>query len=428
MRRPTSVSAPALSIAPRRREQLARHAPGRRRRRLQPGERIRVARRPASPAPAPARPDRRARSRARSSGPPLLEVVARVKTQRAPGPGAAGAPGPLGGRRLADLRERQRRQARSTGECAAMRARPESITADDAVDGHRRLGDVRRQDDLAAVAGRTARVCSSSGISPCSGSTSEVAGARQLRQRRLRAADLAGARQKHQQVAVRLLAQHAAHGARHLRGQRPIVGVGQVLERDLEHASLAADHVAAEEVARPDRRPASPTSRARPDRGGRPRAGGAPRRARDRSRRGAREARRARRRRRRAGAGAASIRRTNSPSVMKRHARVRARPPRRSGPSSRSSRPRARPARSRRGSRPAARAAAAAPAPRSRRRAAPRVEQRPRHPRRLARARRRLDDRRAARRDGVGDRRQAVVDRQRLQRHGWVRCPGAGLD
>ena len=34
-----------------------------------------------------------------------------------------------------------------------MRARPESITAVDALDRHRRLGDVRRQDDLAAVAG-----------------------------------------------------------------------------------------------------------------------------------------------------------------------------------------------------------------------------------------------------------------------------------
>ena len=49
--------------------------------------------------------------------------------------------------------------------------------------------------------------------------------------------------------------------------------------------------------------------------------------------------------------------------------------------------------------------------------ATPRVEQRARNTRRLARAGRGLDDGGAARRDGVGDRRQTVVDRQR---QGWA--------
>ena len=129
-----------------------------------------------------------------------------------------------------------------------MRARPESITAvtpsivtDDSATFVDRM-------ILRRSPGRTARVCSSSGISPCSGSTAKPPMPGHVRERRLGALDLAGARQEHQHVAVLVVAQHAAHRARHLRGQRPIVGRGQVLDRDVEHAALAADDVAAEEV------------------------------------------------------------------------------------------------------------------------------------------------------------------------------------
>ena len=57
--------------------------------------------------------------------------------------------------------------------------------------------------------------------------------------------DLARAREEHQQVAVLVVAQHAADRARDLRRERPIVGRGQVLDRDVEHPALAADDVAA---------------------------------------------------------------------------------------------------------------------------------------------------------------------------------------
>ena len=101
------------------------------------------------------------------------------------------------------------------------------------------------------------------------------------------------------------------------------------------------------------------------------RAAGAARRARDRWRRGARAARRARPRRRRAGCGVGEHAAHEQPLGDEAEPRLRARPPRRSGPSSRRSRPRARPARRRRAWRPAAPAAGAARAPRSRRVARP---------------------------------------------------------
>ena len=70
----------------------------------------------------------------------------------------------------------------------------------------------------------------------------EVAHAGQLRQRRLGAPDLARARQEHQHVAVLLVAEHAPHRAGDLLRERPIVGRGQVLDRDVEQPALAAHH------------------------------------------------------------------------------------------------------------------------------------------------------------------------------------------
>ena len=96
--------------------------------------------------------------------------------------------------------------------------------------------------------GRTARACSSSGISPCSGSTAKAAMPRQLGERRLRPPDLARAREEHQQVAVLVVAQKPADRAGDLRRQRPVVGRGQVLDLDVEHPALAADDGAADEI------------------------------------------------------------------------------------------------------------------------------------------------------------------------------------
>ena len=102
---------------------------------------------------------------------------------------------------------------------------------------------------LRRFAGRTARVCSSSGRSPCSGSIRRSRGPRQLRQRRLGTADLAGAGEEHQQIPVRLLAQQAPYRAGHLPVQRAIVGIREVLDRDLEGPPLAANQRAVEEGA-----------------------------------------------------------------------------------------------------------------------------------------------------------------------------------
>ena len=234
MRRPTSVRAPAAVDRAQPGEQLARRAPGGRGRRLEPGERVGVADAERRRASAPRRSDRRARSRAGRRRAALLEVVLRVEPQRASGPRPAGAAGPLR-RPTARLIFASASVGRPVqGECAAMRARPASTTATTPSIVTDDSATLVARTTLRRPAGRTARVCSSSGISPCSGRIASVAACGQLGERGLRAPDLAGAREKHQQVAVGLLAQELPHRRprpRRSSGRSSRACAGQVLDR-----------------------------------------------------------------------------------------------------------------------------------------------------------------------------------------------------
>ncbi len=130
-----------------------------------------------------------------------------------------------------------------------MRARPESITATTPSIVIDDLRDVGRQDDLAPVAGaHGARLLLQRHLA-VQRQHGQGGGAGQLGDRRLRAADVAGAGEKHQHVAVGLVAQHAADRSRDLGGQRPIVVGRGVFDRDVEHPPLAAHDIGAEEVA-----------------------------------------------------------------------------------------------------------------------------------------------------------------------------------
>ena len=183
MRRPTSVRRPAGSIAPSRRSSSRADAPGRGGRRVEPRERIGVG-----------HAERREHQRqlrqigARDLGlglaGPLFEIVARVEAQRASGARAAGATGALGRRRLADARERERRQA-GPGRVRRHARQAAVDHGGDAFDRHRRLGDVRRQDDLPAIArAHGARLLLERHLA-VQRQHREVADAGQLRQRRL---------------------------------------------------------------------------------------------------------------------------------------------------------------------------------------------------------------------------------------------------
>ena len=318
MRRPTSVSRAGASIAPSRREQLARRAPRRGGRRLQPGERIGVA-----------HAQRRQRQRHLGQiGAGDLGLIVRAAAARSRGGcrGAARVPGACVparparcvAARLADLRRAPASAGRSTGECAAIRARPESITpttpsivTDDSATFVDRM--ILRR--LAGAHG--ARLLLERHLA-VQRQHREVARSRQLGERRLRAPDLAGARAG--TPAGRRPCPRAAGGGRRRATWPPAAGRRAWAGARSRPRTCGPRCASARAPPRKSRDRIGVERRrhrdARPGRGGRSRAGGAARRARDRSRRAARGARRARRRRRPGGAGAASSRRTNSPSVM----------------------------------------------------------------------------------------------------------------
>ena len=227
-------------------EQLARRAPRRRRRRLEPRQGVRIA-------------DAERRQHQRQLGQigagnlglglarPQIEIVARVEAKRAPRAGATGAAGALGRRRLADLGERERRQAGP----GRVRRLPREARIDDrgdAFDRDRRLGHVRRQDDLPPLAGTDRPRLILERHLAVQRQHREAADAGQLGERGLGPPDLARAGQEDQQIAVLVVPEDAADGARDLRGERPIVVMGQMLDGDVEHPPLAADGLAAQKI------------------------------------------------------------------------------------------------------------------------------------------------------------------------------------
>ncbi len=127
------------------------------------------------------------------------------------------------------------------GECEARRDSPLSTTAvtpsmvtDDSATLVLRI-------TLRCDAGSTARACASIGKSPCSGRDEQPLALGGRRKRLARAADLASAGQEHQHVAARLLGQHLLHRARHLLFQRAIVGPRQMLDAQRVELALAPE-------------------------------------------------------------------------------------------------------------------------------------------------------------------------------------------
>ena len=222
-------------------EELARGAPGRGRRWLQPAERVSIhdAERPQGHRHV-GQID--ARDLGWIVGRTLIEVVLGVKAQRASGARSSGASGALVGGGAADLGQRQRRQARP-GRVRGDPRQPGIHHRHHAVDRHRRFGDVRRQDHLAPSrrphgAGlfleRHLAVQGKNGQLGCLG---------ELGQRSLRPADLGGAGEKDQQIAVGLLAQELPDRPRNPPLERAVVGGlrhRQVLDGHVEHPPFAS--------------------------------------------------------------------------------------------------------------------------------------------------------------------------------------------
>jgi len=121
-----------------------------------------------------------------------------------------------------------------------MRASPESMTATHAVDGHRGLGDVGGKDHFAAQGGLHCPSLFCGRQITVQPQQQELVGLSQRRQCLGGAPDLGSARQEDQHVAVKPFLAQPAHGAGDLIGQRPRVGLGQMLQRDFKQATLAA--------------------------------------------------------------------------------------------------------------------------------------------------------------------------------------------
>ena len=177
---------------------------------------------------------------------PGVVVVPRVEPDHAARAGAAGATGALRAAGAADRLDRQRRQA---GPRRVPRDASQAAVdhADHAVDRHRGLGDVGREDHL-ALAGRAHRAVLLVGR--------QVAVQRQHREIEdrgdlgevvLAAPDLAGPGQEHQHVTVEPVLRDAADRGGDLAAERPIVGLLDVLDRDLERPALGPHDRGAEE-------------------------------------------------------------------------------------------------------------------------------------------------------------------------------------
>ena len=129
------------------------------------------------------------------------EIVQRIEPDRTPGRGAAGTARALVGGRLADAADLERRQA-GPGRVARDARKAAIDHRGHAVDSDGALGDVGREDDLGLSEGATARSCSSGDWSPCSGSSSQSVPPGDRLRRPMGAADLGGAGQEDEHMAV----------------------------------------------------------------------------------------------------------------------------------------------------------------------------------------------------------------------------------
>ncbi len=178
-------------------------------------------------------------------GPARLEVVRRVEPNRQACARSAGPPGALDRRGLADLSEPQGGKAGPV-RVAGQLGEPGVDHDADPVDGDRGLGHVGGEDHLAPGRGRhhaglgleRQLAVQRKDVDPEPGRAHAwpSGGAQGL----VAPANLGRARQEHQQIALGPVPQEPAHRGRHLLGERAIVRVAEVLDRDLEAASLAA--------------------------------------------------------------------------------------------------------------------------------------------------------------------------------------------
>jgi hypothetical protein len=112
---------------------------------------------------------------------------------------------------------------------------------DDPFDRDGRFGHVGGEHDLPAIQRPHCPGLLLEGHLTVQGEDVGIAREGHLSQCGLRLADVRGTRKKDQDVSVRLLADQPPYGRRHLSRQRTIVGVGKVLDRDLEAPPLAAN-------------------------------------------------------------------------------------------------------------------------------------------------------------------------------------------
>jgi hypothetical protein len=178
----------------------------------------------------------------------LLEVELRIEPQRAARRGAARAAGALDCRSAADVRHPQRREARPLrmrGDAREARVHDRS----DALDGHAGLGDVGGEDDLAPGPARDGAVLLVGPEVAVQRRQEQAAGPRDLLARLLRVADLGGAGQEDQHVPVgRARRGQLADGRGDLIAQAPLVGLLEVLDGDGKAAALAAHDGRAQEL------------------------------------------------------------------------------------------------------------------------------------------------------------------------------------
>ncbi|GAO02033.1 hypothetical protein PSR1_00900 [Anaeromyxobacter sp. PSR-1] len=183
---------------------------------------------------------------------PRVVVVARVEPHRAPGPRAAGAPGPLRRRGAADLLHLERGQA-GPGRVRGDPGEAGVHHRHHAVDGDRGLGHVGGEDHLAARS-RPHRAILLLRRQVAVQRQHVHAGAGGPGGERLAgAADLGRAGQEHEHVAVQALAVQAPHRPRHALLQ-PQVRRRRLLRREVLHRDLEAPPLRAERRRAQERR------------------------------------------------------------------------------------------------------------------------------------------------------------------------------
>ncbi len=220
-------------------QQLARGLQRGRRRRVQPGQRLRVESCRADLQHGPGQVE------ARDLGSvvlrPGIEVVPGVQAQRASRAETSGAAGPLGGGSAADLGHVEGRQSRP----GRMARDPRQSAVDDggdSGDGDAGLRHVGAQDDLAPPRRGQRPVLLRGRQVSVEGKQEQVALSCELRAGLGRVADLGRARQEHQYVALRTWDRQPADGGGDLVREPTVVGSIEVLDLDRETPAFAADH------------------------------------------------------------------------------------------------------------------------------------------------------------------------------------------